>query len=382
MLRQVIIVFISSLVIFTVVRCKVSTDHLDNAKTYNENHNPSKLGVCWVGGDSISHYNFNDLLNTGGNWISQTPFAWQPDIYGPELHLNNDRAWWGEADKGIIHTTQLAKSKNIKTMLKPHIWLRVSDGKWRSDLEMKTDADWNTWFDNYETMIMHYATLAERLDIEALCIGTELYQTTKQHPEKWVDLISNIREVYSGELTYAANWYKEFEEIEFWDQLDYIGIQAYFPLSNKDKPSKNEILNNWKKHKQSMYQVAEKFNKKIVFTEIGYKNTADSAREPWSWPQNLDKESVTQSNETQVALYQAMFESLYHEEWVDGFFIWKWFHTTFRYQNFEEYFIAREARYDSLRRVRKWGDRPKVYFTPQHTEAIDILKEWYTKPKT
>lgn len=374
-------IFVCLFLILT-IGCKVSTDHLDSGLSVNENHTPSKLGVCWVGGDSISHHNFDDLIELGGNWISQTPFAWQPDIYGPELHLNNERAWWGEADRGIEHTTALAKSKNIKTMLKPHIWLRSENGKWRSDLEMKNAEDWEKWFGNYETMIMHYARLAERLDIEALCIGTELYQTTNQQPERWREIISNIRQVYHGELTYAANWYKEFEDIEFWDELDYIGIQAYFPLSNKDSSSKDEFLKNWVKHKRAMYKVSKKYGKKIVLTEIGYKNTADSAREPWSWPQNLDKASVIKSDETQIALYQAMFESLYHEEWIDGFFIWKWFHTTYRYQNFEEYFIAREARYDSLRRVRKWGDRPKVYFTPQHTEAKQILKQWYSKAGT
>jgi len=375
------ITFVFAIVLILFLSCRAPNDHLDTSKTYNENHKPSKLGVCWVGGDSISYHNFDSLLEHGGNWISQTPFAWQPDIYGPEIQLNNDRAWWGEADRGIKHTTAIAKSKNIKTMLKPHIWLRMSDGKWRSDLAMKNEQDWDSWFQNYEVMILHYANLAESLDIEALCIGTELYQTTKQHPDKWTDLISKVRNVYSGELTYAANWYKEFEEIEFWDQLDYIGIQAYFPLSKTDNPSKDEIVKNWKKHKSSIFEIAQKFNKKVVFTEVGYKNTADSAKEPWSWPQNLAKDAVTKSDETQIALYQAMFECLYHEEWMDGFFIWKWFHTTYRYQNFEEYFIAREARYDSLRRVRKWGDRPKVYFTPQHTKAKDVLKEWYTKSK-
>jgi len=373
--------FLAAMLFIAISSCKVSNDRLENSETFSERHHPSKLGVCWVGGDSISYHNFDDFLDVGGNWISQTPFAWQPDIYGPEIHMNNVGAWWGEADRGIEHTTALAKSKNIKTMLKPHIWLRTENGKWRSDLEMKNSEDWDTWFNNYETMIMHYARLAERLDIEALCIGTELYQTTKQRPDKWKSIISKIREVYRGELTYAANWYKEFEEIEFWDQLDYIGIQAYFPLSHGDMPSKDEILNSWKKHKQSIYRIAQKYDKKVVLTEIGYKNTADSAQEPWSWPQNLDTASVTQSNATQVYLYQAMFESLYHEEWIDGFFIWKWFHTTHKYQNFSEYFTAREARYDSLRRVRKWGYRPKVYFTPQHTEAKEVLKEWYTKAR-
>lgn len=368
--------------VLSAVSCKVSSDGHDAMPTMSTNHHPSMKGVCWVGGDSISFHNFNDLTAVGGNWISQTPFAWQPDIYGPELRLNNDRAWWGEADKGIIHTTELAKQKGIKVMLKPHIWLRSDDGKWRSDLAMKNEADWVDWFANYERMIMHYAKLAEQLNIESLCIGTELHQTTKLKPDRWRAIIRNVRTVYSGKLTYAANWYKEYEELSFWDELDYIGIQGYFPLSNKENPSKADLISAWTKHKKSIYKIAEKFNKKVVFTEIGYKNTADSAKEPWTWPQNMDKETVITSNDMQIKLYEAMFESLYHEEWVDGFFIWKWFHTTHKYKDFKTYFIAREARYDSLRRVRKWRDRPKVYFTPQHTPALNTLSDWYRKPMT
>lgn len=360
--------------------CKVS-DGQGPTATMNENHHPSMKGVCWVGGDSISQHNFVDLKSVGSNWISQTPFAWQPDIYGPELNLNNNRAWWGEADKGLIHTTKIAKENGVKVMLKPHIWLRSDDGKWRSDIAMKSEADWRAWFANYEVMIMHYARLAEQLNIESLCIGTELHQTTKQHPDKWRELIKKIRSVYTGDLTYAANWYREYEDVTFWDALDYIGIQGYFPLSNTDDPSKSELITSWTKHKKNIIKVAQEFNKKVVFTEIGYKNTADSAKEPWTWPQHMDNNNVVASNEMQVKLYEAMFESLYHEEWVDGFFIWKWFHTTHRYTDFKEYFAAREARYDSLRRVRKRRDRPKVYFTPQHTPALEILRLWYTKPK-
>ncbi len=360
--------------------CKVTDDnHFTTSNTISLDHHPSKLGVCWVGGDSITNHNFEQLKSVHGNWISQTPFAWQPDIFGPELNLNTERAWWGEADRGLIHTAKIAKEEGLKTMLKPHIWIRSANGKWRSDLKMKNEKDWDEWFKNYEIMIMHYAKLAQANDMEALCIGTELHLTTKFHPDRWRAIIKKIRSVYDGELTYAANWYKEYEDITFWDELDYIGIQAYFPLSNSEEPSKEELLKNWEKHKRAMKKVATTYNKKIVFTEIGYKNTADSAIEPWTWPQKMDADKVKHSEITQLNLYEAMFETLYHETWVDGFFIWKWFHTTHRYNEFAEYFKAREARFDSLRRVRNRPDRPRVYFTPQRTKAIHVLRDWYGK---
>jgi len=367
------------LALFTVVVACQRSISSKESKTLDYSHIPSKKGVCWVGGDSISMHNLADLASTGANWLSQTPFAWQDGVHDPDLKMETVRVWWGEADKGLSNTAKLAQAHGIKTMLKPHIWIRNANGKWRSDLEMNSDKDWDEWFNKYERMILHYAKVAEASNMEALCIGTELYQTTIQRPERWRAIIKNIREIYSGEITYAANWYREYEEITFWDDLDYIGIQAYFPLSDSNNPDKGSILKQWAKHKKKMSALSTKYAKQVVFTEIGYKNTSDSAVEPWTWPQNLDKAKLTKSDETQINLYEAMFESLFHEPWIDGFFIWKWFHSTHQYRSYEAYYSAREARYDSVRLARGWEARPKVYFSPQRTQALEVLKTWYQK---
>jgi len=356
-----------------------STSQIDNNHlNWNTAHIPDKKGVCWVGGDSINIHNYDELIEVGANWISQTPFGWQDGINNPIIHMRTERAWWGESDRGIIHTTKLAKERGIKTMLKPHLWIRNANGKWRSDIAMDSSEDWDSWFENYEILIMHYARLAETAGIESLCLGTELHLATSLYPNKWRAIIGKVRQVYSGELTYAANWYKEYEDISFWDELDYIGIQAYFPLSNNEEVELDELLFSWLKHKKAIKRISDRYNKRVIFTEIGYKNTTDSAIEPWTWPQNLEKDEVVRSDDTQIVLYQAMFESLFHETWVDGIFIWKWFHTTYKFDEFTKYFKAREARFDSLRRVRNRKERPKIYFTPQTTAAIEVLKQWYS----
>jgi len=337
---------------------------------------PSIKGLCWVAGDSIATHNIDQITDIGTNWISQTPFGWMSGHDSPEVVLSNDRAWWGETDRGIAHTAELAKVSNVKTMLKPHIWLRRSNDKWRSDIEMKNDAEWSKWFESYRSWIIHYAILAEENGIEALCIGTELYQTTKQHPDEWRAIISDIRKVYSGQLTYAANWYKEYEDIAFWDDLDYIGIQAYFPLSKNENPSKSELIKSWKKHKKGLEKISKKFNKKIVFTEIGYKNTIDAAKEPWTWPQDMDHNIIV-SEETQTNCYSALFESFWREDWFDGLFIWKWFHTTHQHKDFDSYFEARFERRKARAKKRNRELGPQVYFTPQRTKAIDLICDWY-----
>ena len=227
-------------------------------------------------------------------------------------------------------------------------------------------------------MILHYAELAEETGMESLCIGTELYATTTSQPDRWRALIKEIRKVYSGQLTYAANWYKEFEEITFWDDLDFIGIQAYFPLSKDDLPSKTELMSSWKGHNKSLKAVADKFNKKIVFTEIGYKNTACAAKEPWTWPQQVD-ENIQVADEMQEICYQALFESTWNEPWFDGMFIWKWFPATYKYKDYDAYFKASNERRLIRAKERGWKIGPPVYFTPQRGRAVEIMKDWYSR---
>ena len=348
----------------------------DSDKASDAISSPSMKGLCWVAGDSIAQHNIDQITDVGSNWISQTPFGWMNGHDSPEVVLNNDRAWWGETDRGVIHTAELARTSNVKTMLKPHIWLRRSKDKWRSDIEMNSKEEWNKWFESYRNWILHYARVAEENNIEALCIGTELYQTTKQHPDKWKSIIVDIRKVYSGQLTYAANWYKEYEEITFWGDLDYIGIQAYFPLSKKENPSQQALMKSWSKHKKGLERISKKYNKKIVFTEIGYKNTIDSAKEPWTWPQDMDHATKT-NDEIQSNLYAALFESLWQESWFDGLFIWKWFHSTHEHKDFDTYFEARFEHRKARAKKRNRALRPQVYFTPQKGGALELICDWY-----
>ena len=122
----------------------------------------------------------------------------------------------------------------------------------------------------------------------------------------WVELIAELREVFSGELTYAANWYEEYENVSFWDQLDYIGVQAYFPLTKSDSPTTEQIIAGWQPHLKSLSEVQQKFSKPILFTELGYKSTPDSAKQPWNWLDYEDEMTIPVAEETQANCYDCL----------------------------------------------------------------------------
>lgn len=311
-------------------------------------------GVSWVAGDSVTLEELAQVKKYNVTWIAQTPFGWQKAYNQPEIMIyRGNRVYWGERDKGLIHTTQLAKQLGLKTLLKPHIWLMDrGSGKWVGDVQMQTEEEWQLWFKNYSEFILHYARLAEAQQIEALCIGTELYLPAVKREKDWRKLIGEIREVYKGQLTYAANWYKEYEEIKFWDELDFIGIQAYFPLTQKTEPDVEELRQGWIAHQNTIASLQSKYKKPVVFTEIGYKSTPDAAIEPWQWP-DRNWQQMQLSEQTQANAYEAMFQQFWQQPWFGGTFIWKW--------------------YPRLRQNR----RDHLDFTPQQKPAAEVMGRWY-----
>jgi hypothetical protein len=316
-----------------------------------------QCGVSWVAGrGSVMKEDFLPVAKNHVDWIVQIPFGWQNSHESPSIrYFTEGRVLWGETDSGIETTTEAAKEFGIKTLLKPHIWLRnARDGKWRTDIAMKNEEDWKKWFSDYESFILHYARLAERIGIEALCIGTELHGTVAERDGDWRKLIAKIRKVYGGKLTYAANWYKEFKEVQFWDALDFIGVQAYFPLANKEKPTVQELVSGWKPHFEAVKAVAMRFEKPVVFTEIGYRSMPDGAIEPWKWIRRRERFSDGADLQTQANCYEAFFQVFWEQEWFGGSHFWKW------YPNHK----------------RAGGERNQD-FTPQNKPAEDVMAKWY-----
>ncbi len=173
-----------------------------------------------------------------------------------------------------------------KTMLKPHVDVLsecptpcTTSDLWRGHI---CPADVELWFQSYSDFILHYAQLAEQNSVDMLCIGTELQSMTNlANIPRWAVLTQQIREVYSGYLTYAANWTEyRFIEHSFWFPLDYAGINAFFPLSASIDPPMNEIRLAWMSNKQKIESWHSDIQKPVLFTEIGYGSHDYAAAEP------------------------------------------------------------------------------------------------------
>ncbi|HAA13467.1 MAG TPA: hypothetical protein DCE41_17960 [Cytophagales bacterium] len=284
------------------------------------------------------------LVENNVEWITLVPFSYQGDPNTPDFNYRRSEGRISRRDSSFIATAIQANSRGLQVMMKPHIWM--NGNTWRNSIEMQTEEDWDTWFTKYSEFILQYAHIAENNHMRMLCVGTELHTCAKSQEARWRKLIAEIREVYSGKLTYAANWYEEFEDVPFWDALDYIGIQGYFPLEHGEDAMVEDLVESWQPYVKRLEKFSKKWSRPILFTEVGYKSTPNAARKPWEW----EEFGFSQiSFETQANCYEALYRALWDKPWFAGVHWWK------------------------------WEGENKADFTPKNKPAMNIMAKWFAK---
>lgn len=283
------------------------------------------------------------------NYAAVMPFGFVPEVDKPQIIYNTDRQWYGETrEGGRNYVTQLHKA-GIEVMVKPQIWIR--HGEFTGYLKMNTEAEWVDLEESYRKFILDYATLAAEEDTALFCIGTELEQFVTSRPDFWKQLIIDIKKIYKGKLTYAANW-DEYKRTPFWSQLDYIGIDAYFPVCEDKTPSVACAMQGWEKWKEEISAFAKAQQRQVLFTEYGYRSVDYTAKEPWK----ADRSMTEVNLEGQVNATQALYEAVWDEEWMAGGFLWKWF-----------------IHHDKV------GGEQNSQFTPQNKPVEETIKDYYGK---
>ncbi|HMB63851.1 MAG TPA: hypothetical protein VKN36_12305, partial [Eudoraea sp.] len=236
----------------------------------------------------------------GSNATAIVPYSYIRNKNEPAPFPFSDHAG-AENDEAVVHSAFEAKKLGMYTLLKPQVF---AGGSWPGEIEMLSEKDWERFFGYYFRWIRHYAMLAEIHRMDALCIGVEFTKATLSHEPEWRTIIHKLRGLYQGSLTYAANWGTEFENIGFWDELDFIGLNCYYPLSKNDEPSNEELKANFETVKTKIKTVYQKFQKPIVFTEIGFR----SINMPWKNPHAEGDDSINE--EHQKRCYQVIYEGI------------------------------------------------------------------------
>ena len=293
------------------------------------------------------------LYQTGINWMCLAVGLTQETAHSTKIEFDFGRS---SSDRDIMAAIERAHKNNIKVCLKPMVNCR--DGVWRAYINF-ADSDfagrdpyWDKWFQSYGDFMKYYAELAEETGCEMLCIGCEMCGTERKETH-WRKLIAEIREVYSGKLIYNTNHGHE-DDVKWFDAVDYVGTSAYFPVAKNGGATLEEMQQAWLKVRDDMYKVYQKWQKKVVFIEIGCRSAKGCATMPW----DFQHKDFPHDEEEQANFYDSCLSVFGNQEWFGGVFWWDW--STFIYDDKET------AKQDNG-------------FNIHLKKAEDVLKEWYAK---
>lgn len=278
-----------------------------------------------------------------------------------QRRLGDSTFVWRGGASAVDTTTRAAiravHGAGMRVLLKPHLWLEDrSDGAWRGDI-LPAEEDWPGWRRAYREAVLGYARLAAEERVAAISIGSELTELALARPGFWRELVADVRELYPGRVTYAANWDREVGAIEWWEATDAIGVDGFWPLlQSPDDPHSVEPLRaRLRTEAAGLREISERVARPVWLTEIGYKSAEAAGYRPWEWHGRRDAVDL----EAQRAIYEAIareFGAAAREGWLGGLWVWVW--------NLDP----------------DWSGADNADFTPRGKPAADLLAAWFNAP--
>ncbi len=314
---------------------------------------PRQRGVAFDGyRGTPTPDDFAAVRALGTTHIALWPYGFMNAYTDPAVYrFERPDTDWSLTDTGLLETARLARDAGLAVIVLPTLE-DFRDGHWRGEVRMADSASWAAWFASYGEFVLHYADLAERMHAVGFSVGTELRETVRRETE-WRRLIAEVRGRFSGWITYAGNW-DDYANVPWWDALDAIGVQAYFELGDPGPGSLPERVQRlraeWAPIARDLARVSERWDRPVLFTEIGYKSHTASTARPWRWEIEGDPDA-----ELQAAAYEAAFATFWDLPWFAGFYWWKW------------HPVGAPVR-----------DRRRN-FTPQGKPAEEVMKRYYRK---
>ena len=283
-----------------------------------------------------------DLRATGANYTAVMATYYVQTYDSTTIAPNSS----SPSDAAIVAAINNLQAQGITVTLKPHV--DSLDGIWRGDFTWpSTDTTvaeqqaWLTaWFTSYQPFILHFAKIASENNVGVMVIGTEFTKLTGSNcagscEAYWKQyVIDPLRANYPNlTLAYGANATgagDEFTTVSFWDDIDIIGVDGYFPLTGHADPTVAQLVSAWTtpsgnvngfSPEQALLNLSNAHpGKPLIFSEIGYTSTAGTNEAPYNYTPTGAYDPTEQQD-----CYEAFFEVFSADTaWMKGVFWWDW----------------------------------------------------------
>jgi hypothetical protein len=281
------------------------------------------------------------------NMITLIVTYFQGNLYANSMYAGNSTP----TDASLISAIDFIHSQGMQVTLSVHV--ESQDGNWRAYIN---PSDRNQWFANYGANMVHLAQIGQAHNVEQIMVGAELISLTNpaidgRNTSFWQNLISKIRSVYSGKLTYSANWggtpeYQEIDMVQFWPSLDSIGISAYFNLW---LDSNGTTLSSWDQwNKNEITPLQQRYGKPVIFTEAGYRSMSGAYSHPWDGGSSGPYDEGEQARD-----YGNLFQYWNAYNFMNGVHLWNW-------------------------STDPNGEPGTTSFSPQNKQAEGVMRQWFS----
>lgn len=282
---------------------------------------PYFKGVCYAHTNGVgsgymsqaSTASLEYLRSLGVDAISITPFGYSGSDTASQISFVLDEMW-DETLSSLFKAADDAHKQGIAVMMKPHLWL--GSGQWCGEINVPR-SELAAWELAYARFITYHALMAELAGMECVCVGVELPHMTV-HTDMWRRIIGHVRVAFGGHLTFGGNWNEEYEKIQFWENLDFIGVQQYYPLADRAGMAEEPVRERVRSLKKRFGELAIQWHRPVVFTEVGFPSTSGALLNP-----HLENFSMPVSEEEQALGYRILTEEFVDQPFFKGFFWWK-----------------------------------------------------------
>jgi hypothetical protein len=270
-------------------------------------------------GTPYSEALLDELVALGANAISITPFGRIWSLDSTEILMDFEQPY--EANRQAVgRMIAQAHTRGLQVLLIPHLW--VETGGWRGEIDPGSPERWQAYQRSYRDFVTRWAADAERFGADALSIGVECKSWSGRLGAYWHDLITEIRKQFRGQLTYSSNW-DEVEDVVFWDELDWVGVNAFYPLAEQNDASYTTYQAHAEQAVTRIADFGERLGKPVVFVEIGYTTRTDAAVEPWLWPDGMQAVQVDEWEQARALV--ALGSAAAREPRLLGFYVWRYY---------------------------------------------------------
>ncbi len=244
--------------------------------------------------------------NTHADFVTFVPNALQDTPQSETITVGRESVTKEQLTEMIL----FAKEQGMKVAIKPTV--NCKNGTWRAhinffDEDVPCEPKWGNWFRSYTEFQAGFAKIAEEAKVDLFIPGCEMVMS-EHREEEWRKLISDLRDVYKGPITYNTDKYQE-HNVKWWDALDYISSSGYYPI---DK---------WDTELDRIEKVVKKFDKPFIFAETGCMSVRGSNMVPNNWAIRDECDLKGQAD-----WYDTMFKACEKRDWIKGMFIWAWCH--------------------------------------------------------